>query len=84
MVRRRCGGHAPVSRRGDPRTPQLHEALYADRPDIVLYDIGGMAGPVAAEHWGVPAVQVSPSMVAWDTYHQDMAEVLEPMINSPG
>ena len=50
----------------------------------MLYDIGGMAGPVAAEHWGVPAVQVSPSMVAWDTYHQDMAEVLEPMRNSPG
>ena len=64
--------------------PQLHTALDADRPDIVLYDIGGMAGPVAAEHWGVPAVQVSPSMVAWDTYHQDMAEVLEPMRNSPG
>ncbi len=64
--------------------PQLHEALDADRPDIVLYDIGGMAGPVAAEHWGVPAVQVSPSMVAWDTYHQDMAEVLEPILTSPG
>jgi MGT family glycosyltransferase len=64
--------------------PQLHRALDADRPDIVLYDIGGMAGLVAAEHWGVPAVQVSPSTVAWDTYHQDMAEVLEPMLNSPG
>jgi MGT family glycosyltransferase len=64
--------------------PQLHRALDADRPDIVLYDIGGMAGPVAAEHWGVPAVQVSPSIVAWDTCHQDMAEVLEPMLTSPG
>ena len=56
--------------------PQVHAALDADRPDIVLYDIGGMAGPVAAERWGVPAIQVSPSMVAWDTYHEDMAEVL--------
>jgi UDP:flavonoid glycosyltransferase YjiC (YdhE family) len=26
--------------------PQLHAALGTDRPDIVLYDIGGMAGPV--------------------------------------
>ena len=45
--------------------PQVHAALDGDRPDIVLYDIGGMAGSVAAERWGVPAVQVSPSMVAW-------------------
>ena len=64
--------------------PQVHAALDTDRPDIVLYDIGGMAGPVAAERWGVPAIQVSPSMVAWDTYHNDMAEVLEPMLSSPG
>ena len=64
--------------------PQVHSALDADRPDIVLYDIGGMAGPVAAERWGVPAVQVSPSIVAWDGYHEDMAAVLEPMLNSPG
>ncbi len=64
--------------------PQVHAALDTDRPDIVLYDIGGMAGPVAAERWGVPAIQVSPSMVAWDTYHEDMAEVLEPMLGSPG
>ncbi|MGV0746207.1 macrolide family glycosyltransferase [Mycolicibacterium sp. XJ870] len=63
--------------------PQLHAALDDDRPDIVLYDIGGMAGPVAADHWGVPAAQLSPSEVAWDTYHDDMAEVLDPILNSP-
>jgi UDP:flavonoid glycosyltransferase YjiC (YdhE family) len=33
--------------------------------DAVLYDIGGFAGRVAAVGWGVPAVQLSPSMVAW-------------------
>ena len=44
--------------------PQVHAALDAVLPDIVLYDIGGMAGPVAADRWGVPAVQISPSMVA--------------------
>ncbi len=64
--------------------PQVHAALDSDRPDIVAYDIGGMAGPVAAERWGVPAVQVSPSMVAWDTYHRDMADVLAPMLAGEG
>lgn len=38
-----------------PSCPQLHAALDADRPDVVLYDIGGMAGPVAADQWGVPS-----------------------------
>ncbi|MGH3827417.1 MAG: hypothetical protein ACRDQX_09630 [Pseudonocardiaceae bacterium] len=33
----------------------------AERPDAVLYDIGGFAGRVAAARWGVPAVQLSPS-----------------------
>jgi hypothetical protein len=42
--------------------PQVHAALEHDRPDVVLYDIGGMAAPVAAERWGVPAVQLSPSI----------------------
>ncbi len=34
--------------------------------DAVLYDIGGFAGRVAAAGWRVPAVQLSPSMVAWE------------------
>lgn len=63
--------------------PQLHSALDSDRPDLVLYDIGGMAGPVAADSWGVPAAQLSPSEVAWEGYHEDMAEVLDPILNSP-
>ena len=64
--------------------PQVHAALDADRPDVVLYDIGGMAEPVAAQRWGVPAAQLSPSIVAWDGYHDDMAEALAPMLSSPG
>lgn len=63
--------------------PQVHAALDADRPDLVLYDIGGMAGPVAADRWGVPAAQLSPSEVAWDGYHDDMAEILGPILGSP-
>ncbi len=63
--------------------PQVQAALDEDRPDIVLYDIGGMAGPVAADVWGIPSAQLSPSAVAWDGYHEDMAEVLEPIYGSP-
>ncbi|MGH4023812.1 MAG: macrolide family glycosyltransferase [Pseudonocardiaceae bacterium] len=44
------------------------------RPDAVLYDIGGFAGRVAAHRWGVPAVQLSPTYVAWEGYEQDTAE----------
>lgn len=62
--------------------PQLHAALDRDRPDLVLYDIGGMAGPVAAEQWGVPAAQLSPSEVAWEGYREDMAEILDPIFES--
>ncbi|HEX2301738.1 MAG TPA: macrolide family glycosyltransferase [Pseudonocardiaceae bacterium] len=43
-------------------------------PDAVLYDIGGFAGRVAAHRWGVPAVQLSPTYVAWEGYEQDTAE----------
>ncbi|MCV7416861.1 oleandomycin glycosyltransferase [Mycolicibacterium litorale] len=63
--------------------PQLHEALDGDRPDVVLYDIGGMAGPVAAQRWGVPCAQLSPSYVAWDGYHEDMADQLSALFDSP-
>ncbi len=64
--------------------PQVRAALDADRPDIVLYDIGGFAGPVAADGWGIPSVQLSPSIVAWDTYRQDMSDVLDPLFESEG
>lgn len=49
----------------------------AERPDAVLYDIGGFAGRVAAHRWAIPAVQLSPTYVAWEGYEQDMAEHTE-------
>lgn len=63
--------------------PQLQRIVDTDRPDLVLYDIGGMAGPVAAQLWGVPAAQLSPSEVAWDGYYEDMAAILDPLMSSP-
>ena len=61
----------------------LPALLALDRPDAVLYDIGGYAGRVAAHHWGVPAIQLSPTYVAWDGYEQDMAEFTAQLKASP-
>ncbi|PTL59649.1 macrolide family glycosyltransferase [Paraconexibacter algicola] len=43
-------------------------------PDAVLYDIGGLGARIAAHRWGVPAIQLSPAMVAWDGYREETAE----------
>ncbi|WP_067875147.1 macrolide family glycosyltransferase [Nocardia vermiculata] len=43
-------------------------------PDAVLFDIGGLAGRVAAHRWGVPAVQLSTAYVAWEGIEEEMAE----------
>jgi MGT family glycosyltransferase len=56
--------------------PQLEAALTDDRPDLVLYDIAGYPGRALAHRWGLPLVQLSPSMVAWRGYEEDMAEAL--------
>jgi len=45
-------------------TPQI-EACYADdRPDMIVCDIGAFQGPVLADRWGIPVVQISASYVA--------------------
>lgn len=56
--------------------PQLEAALDGDSPDLVLYDIGGYPGRALAQRRGLPVVQLSPSIVAWEGYHEDMAEAL--------
>lgn len=57
------------------------EAL--DRPDAVLYDIGGYAGRVAATQWNVPSIQLSPASVAWDGYEDEMAECVTALRATP-
>ncbi len=64
--------------------PQVAAALDASPPDLVLHDIGGLAGPVAAARWGVRAVQLSPAAVAWEGYEEDMAEPIAAMKAAPG
>ncbi|MGW3988359.1 macrolide-inactivating glycosyltransferase [Streptomyces sp. NPDC004830] len=56
--------------------PQLAEAYEGDEPDLVLHDIASYPGRVLAHRWGVPAISLSPAMVAWEGYEQEVAEPL--------
>lgn len=61
--------------------PQL-EAVYEDDPaDLYLYDIGGYAARALAERQGRPAVQLSPTYVAW---HDEEQAILKQMLQLPG
>lgn len=64
--------------------PRLLDAHRDAAPDLVLYDIGGLAGPVAAARWGVPAVQLSPAHVAWEGYEDDNADMVATIWSLPG
>ncbi|MEU6915727.1 macrolide-inactivating glycosyltransferase [Streptomyces olindensis] len=56
--------------------PQLIEAYEGDEPDLVLHDIASYPGRVLAHRWGVPAVSLSPAMVAWEGYEEEVARPL--------
>ncbi|KOV68316.1 glycosyl transferase [Streptomyces sp. AS58] len=60
--------------------PQLIEAYAGDEPDLVLHDITSYPARVLAHRWGVPAISLSPNLVAWDGYEK---EVAEPMWEEP-
>lgn len=60
--------------------PQLIEAYAGDEPDLVLHDIASYPARVLAHRWGVPAISLSPNLVAWEGYE---AEVAEPMWAEP-
>ncbi len=53
--------------------PQLAAAFEGDEPDLVLHDITGYPAPVLAHRWGVPAVSLSPNLVAWTGYEEEVA-----------
>ncbi|MFF7311414.1 macrolide-inactivating glycosyltransferase [Streptomyces sp. NPDC008137] len=54
--------------------PQLIEAYEGDEPDLVLHDIAAYPARVLAHRWGVPAISLSPAMVAWEGYEEEVAE----------
>lgn len=60
--------------------PQLIEAYEGDEPDLVLHDIASYPARVLAHRWGVPAVSLSPNLVAWEGYEKEIAE---PMWEEP-
>lgn len=64
-------------------TPQLVAALDDDRPDLLLADIGGYPARVLACRWGLPLVQLSPAMVAWEGYEADNPEVVAMLHDDP-
>ncbi|MFI1440750.1 macrolide-inactivating glycosyltransferase [Streptomyces fructofermentans] len=56
--------------------PQLAAAYEGDEPDLVLHDITSYPARVLAHRWGVPAVSLSPNLVAWEGYEEEVAEPL--------
>ncbi len=60
--------------------PQLLDAYEGDEPDLVLHDITSYPARVLGHRWGVPVVSLSPNLVAWEGYEQEIAE---PMWREP-
>ncbi|WP_420079235.1 macrolide-inactivating glycosyltransferase [Streptomyces sp. JL4002] len=56
--------------------PQLAAAFEGDEPDLVLHDITSYPARVLAHRWGVPAVSLSPNLVAWEGYEHEVAEAM--------
>ncbi|MDQ8703693.1 macrolide-inactivating glycosyltransferase [Streptomyces sp. LHD-70] len=56
--------------------PQLAKAYEGDEPDLVLYDITSYPARVLARRWGVPEISLSPNLVAWEGYHEEVGEPL--------
>ncbi|MEU2112723.1 macrolide-inactivating glycosyltransferase [Streptomyces sp. NPDC019507] len=54
--------------------PQLAGAFAGDEPDLVLHDITSYPARVLAHRWGVPAISLSPNLVAWDGYEEEVGE----------
>ncbi|MFF2848327.1 macrolide-inactivating glycosyltransferase [Streptomyces sp. NPDC058001] len=64
--------------------PQLAEVYAGDEPDLVLYDITSYPARVLAHRWGVPIVQLSPNLVAWEGYEEEVGRpMFEPLKQTP-
>lgn len=53
--------------------PQLAAAFEGDEPDLVIHDITSYPAIVLAHRWGIPAVSLSPNLVAWTGYEEEVA-----------
>lgn len=54
--------------------PELARAYEGDEPDLVLHDITSYPARVLAHRWGVPEISLSPNLVAWEGYEEEVAE----------
>jgi MGT family glycosyltransferase len=52
--------------------PRLRAVYDADPADVYLYDIGAYAARALAEAQGRPLVQLSPTIVGWDGYDEEV------------
>ena len=57
--------------------PAVRALVADDPPDLVLYDIAGVPARLVATAHGIPAIQLSPTYVAWRGYERDMADFLD-------
>lgn len=57
-----------------PQLIDAYERPEADIPDLVLSDITSYPARVLAHRWGVPHIQLSPNLVAWEGYEEEVAE----------
>lgn len=57
--------------------PVLEAAYAEDRPDLVVYDIGAWTARLLARRWGVPAIQFSPTFVAYEGWEEEMAHLYD-------
>ncbi|MFI0942497.1 macrolide family glycosyltransferase [Streptomyces sp. NPDC021020] len=56
--------------------PRLRAVYDADPADVYLYDIGAYAARALAEAQGRPLVQLSPAMVGWEGYEEEVGAYL--------
>ncbi len=56
--------------------PQIGRLYEGDEPDLVLYDITAYPARILAHRWGVPIVQFSPNLVAWQGYEEEVGKPL--------
>lgn len=63
--------------------PQLRAAYENDRPDLFVYDIAGAPARLLGEQWGIPAIQLSPTFVAWAGYEEETKPVVDALRADP-
>ncbi|MFE7523065.1 macrolide family glycosyltransferase [Streptomyces halstedii] len=56
--------------------PQVRAAYGADPADLYLYDIGAYAARALAESQGRPLMLLSPTLVAWEGYEEEVGAAL--------